>query len=120
MRGAVRVKSNRKDRHKYLNQSGWQVLNQLCVKWSLLLFDLTFIPAICPVKGLTWTFNKVKGTTIDIKIVGRAITLEPYKKKQRTDTKKDAKRIKSDNFTRSNKEKSNIDIAILEKLIIEW
>ena len=30
---------------------------------------------------------------------------EPSKKKQRTDTKKDAKRIKSDNFTRS----SNID-----------
>jgi hypothetical protein len=27
------------------------------------------------------------------------------KKKQRTDTKKDAKRIKSDNFTRGNKEK---------------
>ena len=37
------------------------------------------------------------------------------KKKQRTDTKKDAKRIKSDNFTRSNREKSNIAIAILEK-----
>ena len=28
------------------------------------------------------------------------------------------KRIKSDNFTRSNKEKSNIAIAILEKLMI--
>jgi hypothetical protein len=37
---------------------------------------------------------------------------EPMKKKQRTDTKKDAKRIK--NFTRSNREKSNIAIAILE------
>jgi hypothetical protein len=51
------------------------------------------------------------------KIVGRAITLErePSKKKQRTDTKKDAKRIKSDNFTKSNREKSNIAIAILEK-----
>ena len=38
------------------------------------------------------------------------------KKKERTDTKKDAKRIKSDNFTRSNtnREKSNIAIAILE------
>jgi hypothetical protein len=34
------------------------------------------------------------------------------KKKQRTDTKKAAKRIKSDNFTRSNREKSNIAIAI--------
>ena len=38
-------------------------------------------------------------------------------KKQRTDTKKDTKRIKSDNFTRSNREKSNIAIAILEN---EW
>ena len=49
-------------------------------------------------------------------IVGRAITLkkEPSKKKQRTDTKKDASKIKSDNFTTSNREKSNIAIAILE------
>jgi hypothetical protein len=39
---------------------------------------------------------------------------EPSKKKQRTDTKKDENRIKSDNFTRDNREKSNIDIAILE------
>ena len=47
-------------------------------------------------------------------LVGRAITLErkPSKKKQRTDTKKDAKRIKSDNFTRSNKEKSNDWMAL--------
>jgi hypothetical protein len=30
----------------------------------------------------------------------------------------DAKRIKSDNFTRSNRVKSNIGIAILEKLMI--
>ena len=42
------------------------------------------------------------------------------KKKQRTYTKKDAKRIKSDNFTKSNREKSNIAIAILEKLMIGW
>ena len=50
-----------------------------------------------------------------VAIVGRAITLErePSKKKQRTDTKKDAKRIKSDNFTRGNREKSKIAIAIL-------
>ena len=50
-------------------------------------------------------------------IVGRAINLErkPSKKKQRTDTKKDAKWIKSDNFTRSNREKFNIAIAILGK-----
>ena len=49
-------------------------------------------------------------------IVGRAITLEkkPSQKKQRTDTK-DANRIKSDNFTRSNREKPNIAIAILAK-----
>ena len=49
-------------------------------------------------------------------IVERAITLErnPSKKKQRSDTKKDAKRIKSDNFIRGNREKSNIAIAILE------
>jgi hypothetical protein len=47
----------------------------------------------------------------------RATTLErkTSKKKQRTDTKKDEKRIKSDNLTRSNREKSNIAVAILEK-----
>ena len=55
-------------------------------------------------------------TTIAIAIVGIAITLErePSKKKLRTDTKKVAKMIKSDNFTRSNREKSNIAIAILK------
>ena len=31
------------------------------------------------------------------------------------DTKKDAKRTKSDNFTKNKREKSNITIAILEK-----
>ena len=49
--------------------------------------------------------------------VGRAITLEkkPPKKKKRTDTKKDAKRIKTDNITlQGAREKSNIAIAILE------
>ena len=47
-----------------------------------------------------------------IAIVGRAMTLErePSKKKPRNDTKKAAKRIKSDNFTRSNK----------RKLMIRW
>ena len=47
-------------------------------------------------------------TTIANAIVGRAITLErkPSKNKQRTDTKKDAKSIESDNFTRRNREKS--------------
>ena len=51
-----------------------------------------------------------------ITLQGRAITLErePSKEKRRTNTKKDAKRIKSDNFTRSNREKSNNTIAILE------
>jgi hypothetical protein len=46
--------------------------------------------------------------------LGRAITFErePSKKKQRTNNKKDAKMIKSDNFTRSNREKSNIAIPI--------
>jgi hypothetical protein len=48
--------------------------------------------------------------------LSRAITLErePSKKKQRTDTKKYAKRIKSDNFTRGNSEQSNIAIARLD------
>ena len=40
------------------------------------------------------------------------------KNKQRTDTIKDAKRIKSDNFTRGNREKSNIAIVILEICMI--
>ena len=37
-------------------------------------------------------------------IVGRALNLErePLKKKQRTDTKKDGKMIKIDNFTKMN------------------
>ena len=45
-----------------------------------------------------------------------AMTLEkePSKKKQGTDTQKDAKRIKSGNFTTGNREKYNIAIAILE------
>ena len=64
-------------------------------------------------------FYALKGVS-EIAIVGRAITLErePSKKEQRTDTKKDAKRIKIDKFTRSNREKSNIAIVILEKLMI--
>ena len=58
----------------------------------------------------------LRAITIAIAILGRAITLErkPSKKKQRTDTKKDAKRIKSDNFTRSNREKSNIVFKIIQ------
>ena len=67
-------------------------------------------------------YKSKRATTIAIAIVGRAITLErePSKKKQRTDTKKDAKGIKIDNCTRSNREKSNIVIAILEKRMIGW
>ena len=42
------------------------------------------------------------------------------KKKQSTDTKKAAKGIKSDNFTRSNREKYNIAIAILKKRMTGW
>ena len=51
-------------------------------------------------------FRTVIRIAIAIAIVGRAITLEreQSKKKQRTGTKKDAIRIKSDNFTRSNRE----------------
>ena len=37
-----------------------------------------------------------------------------FKKEARTETKSDAKRIMSDNFTRGSREKSNIAIAILE------
>ena len=48
-------------------------------------------------------------------IVGRAITLEREKRSKELIPKKDAKRIKSDNFTRGNREKYNIAIAILEK-----
>ena len=61
------------------------------------------------------SLSPLRARTIAIAIVGRAITLErkPTKKKKRTDTKKGAKRIKSDNFTRSNREKSNIAILFL-------
>ena len=40
--------------------------------------------------------------------------------KKETDTTKDAKMIKKDNFTRSNREKSNIEIAILKIGMIGW
>ena len=59
------------------------------------------------------TLAKTNDKLIVIAIVGRAIPLErkPTKKKQRTDTKKDEKRIMSDNNTWSNREKSNIALA---------
>jgi hypothetical protein len=65
--------------------------------------------------AIVWLFYALKGDRKTIAIAGRAITLDrkPSKKKQRNDTKKDAKRIKSE-CTRSNREKSNIAIAILE------
>ena len=65
-------------------------------------------------------FKSEKEWQLSLSIVGRVITLErePSKKKQRTDTKKGAKRIKSKNFTRSNREKSNIAIAILYCIMI--
>ena len=63
----------------------------------------------------------LRPTTTAIAIVGRVITLEgePSKKKQRNDTKKNANKIKSDNF-RSKREKSNSAMAILEIFMIEW
>ena len=65
--------------------------------------------------------ERERATTIAIAIIGRLITLErgPSKKKQRTNTKKVAKRIKGDNFTRSNREKSSTAIAILEKWMLD-
>ena len=40
-------------------------------------------------------------------------------KKRGTDLKKEAKKIKSDNFTENIREKYNIAIAILEKLVFD-
>ena len=81
----------------------------LCVSNSCRSF--TLLKALAKSKGNLFAiaFKSAK--------VRRAINLkrEPSKKKQRTDTKKDAKRIKSDNFTRSSRGKYNIAIAILEK-----
>ena len=45
---------------------------------------------------------------------------EVRKKEQIKDTKKEAKKIKSDNFSRSDREKFNNAIARLEKLIIRY
>ena len=80
-----------------------------CVDWFMASFLYCF-----PYSYRSFIIFYYRATTIAI--AERAITLErePSKKKQRTDTKKDAKRIMSDNFTRSNREKSNIAIAILD------
>ena len=69
----------------------------------------------------SFTLLKALAKSNGIAIVGRAITIErkPSKKKQRTDTKKDVKRTRSDNFTRSNREKSNIVIAILKNELLD-
>ena len=59
----------------------------------------------CPVYRCMLFINHLSHK-VTFAIVGRAITLEkvPSKKKQRTNTKMAAKRFKSDNFTRSNRE----------------
>ena len=90
-----------------------------CFPYSYRSF--TLLKALAKSNGnlfaITFKSEKERERATTIAIVGRAKTLErePSKKKQRTDTKKDAKRIKGDNFTRGNREKSNIAIAILEK-----
>ena len=78
---------------------------------------LMLLKALAKSNGNLITISRLRATTTAIAIVGRAITSEskPSKKKQRADTIKDARRIKSDNFTRSNREKSNIANTILEK-----
>ena len=55
-----------------------------------------------------------------IAIVGITITLmrKIIKRIKKTDRTNEAKKIKSDYFARSNREKTNITIAIVEKLII--
>ena len=65
--------------------------------------------------------SPLRATTIAIAIVGRAITLgrKPSKKKQRTDTKKNAKRIKSDNFTRSREKKRPILLGKMNDLMAQ-
>ena len=47
---------------------------------------------------------KERATTFSLAIVGQEMTIE------RTDTKHEAKKIKSDNFIKSNREKSNFAI----------
>ena len=75
-----------------------------CIASHIALPTITLLKAI----AIRLLFEQERATTIAFAIVGRAITLErkPSKKKQRIDTKKDAKRIKGDNFTRSNRENS--------------
>ena len=101
----------------------WLSLFQLLRQHSCRSFTLlkALAKSNCNIFAIAFK-ERERATTIAIAIVGIAITLkrEPSKKKQRTVTKKDTKRIKSENFTRSNKEKSNIAFTILEKLMIGW
>ena len=57
-----------------------------------------------------------KSDNYRVAIEARNLERKPSKKKRRTDTKKDAKRLKSDNFTRSNREKFNNAVALLKKI----
>ena len=70
------------------------------------------------------TNTKIQNNYDAIAIVGRAITTIEYmraiKKEAKNCAKKDAKRIKRENFTRSNRGKSHIAIAILKKIMIGW
>ena len=79
---------------------------------ALNLFPSIFV---CVSQIGSWLlFCIASNIVISLPTIVTAITLErePSKKRQRTNTKKYAKRIKSDNFTRSNREKSNIAIAM--------
>ena len=80
--------------------------------------SLTLLKVLAKSNGnlIAIAFKSEKERQLSIAIDERAITLErePSKKKQRSYKKKDAKGIKSDNFTRGNREKSNIAIAILK------
>ena len=64
------------------------------------------------IKAFRYSLSKQKQAIhIDITIVGRAI-------KHRTNTKNEVKSIKSDNFKRSIREKSNIAFTMMEKSTI--
>ena len=79
-------------------------LNPLCILFVLILCFI-FYGSFSLLKALEKSNSNLFAITLE---------REPSKKKQRTDTKKDGTRIKSDHFKRSNREKSNIAIAILE------
>ena len=72
---------------------------------------ISILKAIAKSKGKI-LLSPLRATIIAIAIVGRLI------KKQRNYTKDEAKKVKSDNFPRSNIKKLNMAIAILNKTII--